>query len=434
MLNCYILYQVLDYCNKMERLNSKFQNNFSVFLYIISMALAFNTRYGDLELGFQLQITIGLFWLTLGFCKFSINKYRFNGFYKRDYSCFIKLYLLPHIVLHLYTILLMSIGIVEWTYLTSCISVYVPTLLSIVAIYLFGTIAYSYTCIALMLSWFISVGLSVVLKGPGIFIDAIIQAYIDPLAPIINYLELHDLVLSIGYIIVAYVFSESKLTTRQLFLLLMVFIIMILGMKRIALLGLIFSLLFYYSTRSLTYKKKYKVCLLLGIIGIVVCYLYVYLFSDGSLFYDFISSIGINMMGRNYYYKEILNLATFSPTFLGIGRNVVTQILNTELSYLHVGGVHSDVIKLYVESGFIFFGIWLWYNLVYLLKFYKKNYGSKAAVLYFGIVIYMFTLYLTDNVEIYFISQILSVMIPVTYAIKLKESKKNCNCSAPLDS
>ena len=104
---------------------------------------------------------------------------------------------------------------------------------------------------------------------------------------------------------------------------------------------------------------------------------------------------------------------------------MVTEILNTTLSYLRVGGVHSDIIKMYVENGFILFGIWLWYYLIYILKFYKKTYGIKEAVLYFGVVIYLFTLYLTDNVEVYFICQIMATMIPITYALKRKEQNYN---------
>ena len=71
------------------------------------------------------------------------------------------------------------------------------------------------------------------------------------------------------------------------------------------------------------------------------------------------------------------------------------------------------------------FGGWLWYYLVFILKFYKKNYGIRSAVLYFGVVIYMFTLYLTDNVEIYFICQIMATMIPVAFALKEKEHNFN---------
>lgn len=400
-----------------------------IWFYIITMAIAFTTRYGDILLSFQLQICIGLIWIAIGICKLYINEFKFKGIFKNDFPKFIKLYMLPHIVIHGYTIFLMIIGKVDWKFFTTNLTVYVPTFLAIMAVYLLGVRAYAYTCAALGLSWFISVGVSFFSKGPSIFTHAIIQAYINPYdntgGLTINYLELHDLVLAIGYVIIAFLYSSSKLTKKQFGLLILVFIIMTLGMKRVSILGVIIAIVFHIFIKRLTEKSQYKICLVAGRIAIIMCYLYIYLLSDGSVFYDFIANYGINVMGRNYYYKAIMSYASFSPSFIGIGRNMVTEILNTTLSYLRVGGVHSDIIKMYVENGFILFGIWLWYYLIYILKFYKKNYGIKEAVLYFGVVIYLFTLYLTDNVEVYFICQIMATMIPITYALKRKEQNYN---------
>ena len=56
--------------------------------------------------------------------------------------------------------------------------------------------------------------------------------------------------------------------------------------------------------------------------------------------------------------------------------------------------------------------------------FSKKEYGKKGAIFYFAFLIYLFTLYLTDNVEVYFICQILVTMLPITYALKQKGN--NC--------
>ncbi len=115
-------------------------------------------------------------------------------------------------------------------------------------------------------------------------------------------------------------------------------------------------------------KVQNRICFILGILGVLFCYFYIYIMTDGDVFYDFIQSMGINVMGRDYYYRAIMDYAQFKPSFLGIGRNVVTQLLNTELSYLHVGGVHSDIIKMYVENGFILF----WRMVSLLFSIFKK--------------------------------------------------------------
>lgn len=394
-------------------------------LYIFSMTIAFTTIYGDISLDYHLQISIGMLWLVIAFLKFTINGFRFHGKFAKDFPKFIKLYMLPHLVIHGYTIILMFLGKVSWDYFTTNLTVYVPTLLAIMAIYLIGEKVYQYTCIALALSWLLSVGTSLLVKGPRIFTYAIIQGYFDANTSVggltKNYLELHDLVLGIGYVVIFYLFINSKLTKKQLALLTIVFVIMLLGMKRIAVLGIILAVLFCIVLKRFSENKQYKICLIAGWMVFVFCYLFIYALADGGFFYDLVSIYGINTMGRTYYYQAIMSYAEFTPKFIGIGRNAVTRILTSELAYLRVAGVHSDVIKMYVENGFILFGLWLWYYLIHITKFYRREYGIKNAVLYFGIVTYMFTLYLTDNVEIYFICQILSTMIPVYYAMYGKD-------------
>ena len=85
---------------------------------------------------------------------------------------------------------------------------------------------------------------------------------------------------------------------------------------------------------------------------------------------------------------------------------------------MRVGGVHCDILKMYAECGFFVFGYWLWHYLISMIKRYKKRFSIDAAVLYFGLTIYLFVLYLTDNVEIYFASIIFSIIIPFCYALK----------------
>lgn len=405
----------------MELINNK---KLLRILYIITMTLAFTTRYGDLELGFAIQIFIGFFWILIGFLKFKDNGYCFNGKYDKQLPKFIFLYMLPHVVIQVYTIILMLFGKVDWGYFTTNLTVYVPTLLALVAIYLIGTNVYWYTFLALILSWCLSVVISLICKGPAIFTHAIIQAYINPLDQTgglsVNYLELHDLVLAIGYILIYYLFANHKLEKKEKIILIFTIAIMMLGMKRVSILGLIFVLIFYFVIKKVPSDKRYKMCFILGFTILVLSYLFIYVLSDGNVFYSIISDLGINVMGRNYYYEAAMKYAKFSPLFVGIGRNVLTQIFRTDLSYLNVGGVHSDIIKMYIENGFILFGLWLWYQLIFMLKFYKKEYGEKGALFYFAFLIYLFTLYLTDNVEVYFICQILVTMLPITYALKQK--------------
>lgn len=399
--------------------------------YILTMTVAFTTRIADLGTrSNHLQMMIGMMWIAIAYAQFILNDLQSMGSCKDDLLWLTKAYFFPHLLIHLYTMILMILGKVPWRFMTTNVSVYIPTLLVISSIYLFGVRAIEYDLIALFGSWSIAVITSTIIKGPIIFYHAIMQAYIDPMIDMSrsgikrNYLELHDLVLAIGYVCVYYILKKEKLTKRKIILILFTFLVMLLGMKRISILGIVLVLSFRKLTKWLSVKKQYMICLVSGWSAFVFCYLFIWILSMGPIFYEFASEHGINMMGRNYYFKAIMDLTRFSPRFLGLGRHVIAKLLETELSHLHVGGVHSDIIKMYAENGFVVFGIWLWYYLIHMTRSYKKHFGIDGALLYFGMTIYTFTLYLTDNTEIYFICQIFSITIPAVYAIKRKRELK----------
>lgn len=291
-----------------------------VILYVISMTIAFTTQYADYEMGYGLQIIIGLLWIFLGIWKLDINGFKFRGVYKDDFPRFLKLYLLPHIVIHGYTIILMCFGIVDKKYFTTNLTVYVPTVLAIFAIYLLGINALYYTVVSLLLSWLLSVSVSLVIKGPMIIIHAIRQGLIDPFDTTgglsMNYFELHDLVLAIGYVMVYYIFSKEKLTKKNIAIIMFVFLIMILGLKRISVIALVLIIIFNLLIKLFNNKVQNRICFILGILGVLFCYFYIYIMTDGDVFYDFIQSMGINVMGRDYYYRAIMDYAQFKPSFL----------------------------------------------------------------------------------------------------------------------
>ena len=276
--------------------------------------------------------------------------------------------------------------------------------------------------------------MSLALKGFNIIPYAIMQAYFeigDPIGGVSkNYLELHDLVLSLGCIFVYFIYNinmKNKITKNEFFIIMISSMILGLGMKRITVLGIIISFIFIKFIKHISEKNKIKICKLLGIAVLIICYIFIFFILNGDILYEFCAKYNINLMGRNYYYNVIAKYGEFSIKFLGTGRNSVTKILTQQYDYLHVGGVHSDILKSYIENGFVVFGLWLWYYLVSLTKKYAKKFGTSSAVLYFCLTIYTFILYFTDNVENYFIYQIFYTVIPITYSIKQHKMEKEKN-------
>lgn len=406
---------------------SKVKNPSTVYAYIVSMVIAFTTRYADFT--FQdnhLQIFIGFFWILFALAQWGLNGFRFKNAISKEVPFFLKLYFIPCVIIHIYTIALIILGVIPSSVFTTNVSTYVPTLLAVFSIYLFGSDSLRYNTIALLLSWVLSVFVSLMAKGPLIFPHAIVQAYIDPYDTmgglIYNYLELHDVVLAMGYILTFYIFSKEKLTRKNFLIIVSVLFVMALGMKRVSVLGVILACVFHLLIKRLSEKKQYMICAISGWTGFALCYFFVFILTYGSVFFDFLINNEINAMGRNYYYSAIVSKINFSPSFLGLGRNAVSQLLGGEFSYMRVMGVHSDILKMYAECGFVMFGLWLWYYLVFVFKKYKEHFSIKDAVIYFGMMIYAFVLFVTDNTEIYFICQIFLILIPSCNALKNKYS------------
>ena len=123
-------------------INRNSSNNGLALLYIFTIAIAFTTKLGDINLGYRLQICIGVFWICVALLNLYINDFKFKGFYAKDYSFFLKLYLLPHIIIHLYSFALTCLGKVTWEYFTTNATVYVPTLLAILSVYLISILLF----------------------------------------------------------------------------------------------------------------------------------------------------------------------------------------------------------------------------------------------------------------------------------------------------
>ena len=152
---------------------------------------------------------------------------------------------------------------------------------------------------------------------------------------------------------------------------------------------------------------------------IVTAYFFIFVISmiNSSAITDIAAKIGIDTRGRLYYYNAVMSLGEFSPLYFGIGRNMVSAHLTDEFSYLRISAPHSDILKIYIEGGFIVFGWWLWYTLVHITKKLKQKYSISVSNVYFILGMYTFILNLTDNVDTYFVCRILPIQIVMVVAL-----------------
>ena len=170
-------------------------------------------------------------------------------------------------------------------------------------------------------------------------------------------------------------------------------------------------------------KAAYKIGMVAGWLAVVLCVAYIFVLSLGDIFYDVLDELGIDTMARNFFYKHIISLTEFSPTFLGYGRgSVKVEMIKEFEPYTHV---HSDIIKMFFEIGFIPFLGWLMFTFVGLPYCFKKRYGKSAAVFCLLTEAYTLMLFLTDNTENYFVCIVIRCIMPMGYALLAGETQEN---------
>ena len=213
-------------------------------------------------------------------------------------------------------------------------------------------------------------------------------------APVIFSLTTWESVYAFAFGVFAIYYAHKR--RWKMFTLAMIFVY--LAEKRIAILAVIASLILLGILWLFRYSKK----LLLGFWGIVigVIYAYIYLIYSGTM-EAFCWGANINTNGRVEIYSRMAQEFEFSMGFSGAGLGIVEQLLE----YWNVpmyGNLHNDLLKFYIELGFL--GL-LIYLLSFGMMFYlvEKLYGKSQMGFFFAMSVYSILLFATDNVSIYMI-------------------------------
>ena len=164
-------------------------------------------------------------------------------------------------------------------------------------------------------------------------------------------------------------------------------IFLILSFKRIVILGVLFSLLYFTIIRRFHLNQKFT-AFFFPVLNVFVV-IFFYLFSN-NFFDDFIREItglspGHFSMGRQYIYKLLFDtwrLFDFTRFFFGVGQGFSLVLVLNDLGH----APHSDLIVLLIDHGiFVFLGFFF---LIYKYRF-------TFLILYFNFLLF------TDNILVY---------------------------------
>ena len=220
-----------------------------------------------------------------------------------------------------------------------------------------------------------------------------------------------------GIFVLYYLFFSPKETkqqrTRNWVLAGCSFFFVLAGMKRILLPALVVSAFYIWVLRRSHAKEK--LIMLTGAAWVTLFWVYLYLVHTGAIS-RILNAVGVNMMGRDYIWSLAKPYYQFSPTFIGLGFEAVDAMVTRfyEIGLIDVAyPLHNDILKVFVELGFL--GLCFWCAFLYLILpwFWTKRYGPEAGILYFAILNPLSMTYLTDNTAFYFWCTMGLRMIPL---------------------
>lgn len=307
----------------------------------------------------------------------------------------------PIVISLFYNIFLLSIKQVNTLYIGRMLSNYaemsITVILSVLIVECFNKKSIKILINAIIINFFLILLINVINYG---VIDIFIQLFnsIIGVPEARNPLEVHDLTFAAGIILI-YLLQDKLSIKREKIILIM---IIITGFKRIQLLAFIVVFFIYiflkYIFKQVNLNKK---LIFIGLALIGGSFLFVYLVDSGGL--NYISKkFNIQTMGRLAMYEWISLYFSFSVFYLGTGLGTTFKMAE-DLTPWGIHALHSDILRVFVEQGFVYFTFWLTYYCIYIPKIIHLNLNKLKYIL---ILSYIMVLHLTDNTLLYFSTQL----------------------------
>ena len=379
-------------------------------LMIISLCICFYTRIGiSYEINYFIRIIIASIWTLLFILKAIKNNLKLT---KNQL-----IFLFPVIVITLYNLFLILIGDVELQYIGRLVSNVYSMLITVTfalsVLYFFKEKSFLIVTYAVILNFISLILINFCLYGFNCFIS-LYQSIIGNINAA-NPFEIHDLTFAVGILFIIFLLHKNEVQKWQIAIM---FIIMFLGFKRIQLLTLFLCLIIYGIYKLIPNKNKFNFMVLITILLFAFSFIYVVMIKTGLLA-SICNSLGIQTMGRLSLYQWISQYFELSLLYLGLGTGITFKMAET-LTNWGIAALHSDILRMYVEIGFVGFFFWLFYYLIYNLFYVKRNFNLNILSSFFFATIYLFMLHFTDNTVLYFATQFIYVF-SLTYLFIYKK-------------
>lgn len=288
--------------------------------------------------------------------------------------------------------------------------------------YYFGKKSIDYLFYAGCISYFLGSVLCLIFQYGVSGIILYVQSLVFGVENSANFvMEVHDLTFAMGIFFLYYLFFEDKNTKHHYMKVISSGLLIFLGLKRIEILALIIAIIIYFALLKWGKRITFR-AVTLTIVFIIVSLGFVYMI-DSGLLDQLVAIYDINTKGRLDYYGYAKQYFEMSPTFSGLGFTYFSELFaNLFLSGFRINGygvppgIHSNILTLYIENGFVVFVLWIVYSFYIKTKKLCKKSGIVSAECYLLLTVFVFILYLTDNCFKYFDTQMVYFIIPLALA------------------
>lgn len=337
---------------------------------------------------------------------------------------------LPYLWSILYSLLFWAITLAAFRVITRGLFYVVYQLIAIVVaastVYMFGKKAIFYQFLGLMGANIIVIIQMIREYGLMEFIEEyknVVLSFTAETGTIMKIFESSGHCFAVGFFILYLLLNIKKIKGSILWLILSVFFFF-LGLKRIVIMAVVMAVIIGLLANCFLKKNVRRKILI--ITSIIAAMAFMYIIAVRMGLYDWIqNTLGIETMGRDWIASQIKDWYEIGIGYLGKGVGYISgsiEIGDLDLSRsdgYYVADIHNDLLRQYIELGFIGYIVWsclfLQYRASYFCHDEQNEDDRRHGILTMSALLLLFFTYATDNTIYYYHTTLFFAMVVMCY-------------------
>lgn len=303
--------------------------------------------------------------------------------------------IIPYFLIFIYSIILISINkqgirFINRSLGSSLIAI-ITIITSVSLVYLFKEKAADVLCYGLIINYIMHIIINLRVIG----ISGLMIHMLNPLNTFQSVFEVHSFGFTLNLLLIFYLSKKGK---KNIGIIISILVILYLIMKRIAFIGLFFALFVCILTEIVfrkRSKKKYIIIMWSLVIGSLLYVAFISLYPQ--LYQLLMDRLGI--LNRYLMANSFSDYYDFDIRFIGRGFGFVSVLMpDMNIAGASVEALHNDILKDFIEQGFIGFCIIYYYLFVKVPRVVTWNKSNRCYGCVTMMLSYTFITLLTDNV------------------------------------